>query len=39
MFMLMSPDEDERNAHDLQLGKQAAARFIELALEDVPLLL
>jgi len=38
--MLMSPDEDERNAHHThQVGKKPAARFIELALEAVPLLL
>jgi len=38
--MLMSPDEDERNAHHAhQVGKQPAARFIELAQEVMPLLL
>jgi hypothetical protein len=40
MFILMSPDEDERNAHHVrQVGKQPAARFLKLALEVVPLLL
>jgi hypothetical protein len=39
MFILMSPDEDERNAHHVhQVGKQPAARFTKLALEVVPLL-
>jgi hypothetical protein len=40
MFILMSPDEDERNAHHIhQVGKKPAARFIELALKVTPLLL